>query len=102
MVNLKETRHQLAHKYDIATEDLAPSFIPILMAIDNMANRLEKSVVSFQHQSKQIESLMKQQVPPIYCDNPKTALIVGIGKYGSIALAIFISLLDGFGDAKIK
>lgn len=92
MVNLKETRHQLAHKYDIAAEDLDPSIIPILMAIDNMANRLEKSVNGFQHQSKQIEILMKQQAPAIYCDHPKTALILGIGKYGSIVLAISIFL----------
>ncbi len=92
MVNLKETRHQLAHKYDIAAEDLDPSIIPILMAIDNMANRLEKSVNGFQHQSKQIETLMKQEAPPIYCDHPKTALILGIGKYGSIFLGISIFL----------
>lgn len=92
MVNLKETRHQLAHKYDIAAEDLDPSIIPILIVIDKMTNRLEQSVEGFKHQSTQIESLMQQQNPAIYCDHPKTALILGIGKYGSIFLAISIFL----------
>ena len=35
---------------------------------------------------------MNQKVPQIYCDKPKTALLVGIGKYGSISLAISLFL----------
>lgn len=35
---------------------------------------------------------MNQKTPQIYCYKPKTALLVGIGKYGSISLAVSIFL----------
>lgn len=92
MVNLVEARHILSLKYDIAAGDLDESIVPLMIGINKISDELEKSLVSYDLQVKNIEKLMNQKVPQIYCDKPKTALLVGIGKYGSISLAISIFL----------
>lgn len=92
MVNLIEARHILSLKYDIAAGDLDESIVPLMIGISKISDELEKSLVSYDLQVKNIEKLMNQKVPQIYCDKPKTALLVGIGKYGSISLAISIFL----------
>lgn len=92
MVNLIEARHILSLKYDIAAGDLNESIVPLMIGISKISDELEKSLVSYDLQVKNIEKLMNQKVPQIYCDKPKTALLVGIGKYGSISLAISIFL----------
>jgi hypothetical protein len=92
MVNLVEARHRLSLKYDVAAGDLDESIVPLMIGISKISDELEKSLVSYDLQVKNIEKLMNQKVPQIYCDKPKTALLVGIGKYGSISLAISIFL----------
>jgi hypothetical protein len=92
MVNLVEARHMLSLKYDIAASDLDESIVPLMIGISKISDELEKSLVSYDLQVKNIEKLMNQKVPQIYCDKPKTALLVGIGKYGSISLAISVFL----------
>jgi hypothetical protein len=92
MVNLVEARHTLSLKYDIAAGDLDESIVPLMIGISKISDELEKSLVAYDLQVKNIEKLMNQRVPQIYCDKPKTALLVGIGKYGSISLAVSIFL----------
>lgn len=92
MVNLIEARHILSLKYDIAAADLDESVVPLMIGISKISDELEKSLVSYDLQVKNIEKLMNQKTPQIYCDKPKTALLVGIGKYGSVSLAISIFL----------
>ena len=92
MVNLVEARHILSLKYDIAAGDLDESIVPLMIGINKISDELKKSLVSYDLQVKNIEKLMNQKVPQIYCDKPKTALLVGIGKYGSISLAISMFL----------
>jgi hypothetical protein len=92
MVNLVKARHILSLKYDIAADDLDESIVPLMIGISKISDELEKSLVSYDLQVKNIEKLMNQKVPQIYCDKPKTALLVGVGKYGSISLAVFIFL----------
>jgi hypothetical protein len=90
MVNLVEARHTLSLKYDVAAADLDESIVPLMIGISKISDELEKSLVSYDLQVKNIEKLMNQKTPQIYCDKPKTALLVGIGKYGSISLAVSI------------
>jgi hypothetical protein len=90
MVDLVEARHILSLKYDIAAVDLDESIVPLMIGISKISDELEKSLVSYDLQVKNIEKLMNQKTPQIYCDKPKTALLVGIGKYGSISLAVSI------------
>lgn len=92
MVDLVEARHKLSLKYDIAANDLDESIVPLMIGISRISEDLTKSLVSYEIQVKNIEKLMNQKVPQIYCDKPKTALLVGIGKYGSISLAVSIFL----------
>lgn len=92
MVNLVEARHLLSLKYDIAASDLDESIVPLMIGICKISDELEKSLISYDLQVKNVEKLMNQKIPQIYCDNPKSALLVGIGKYGSISLAISIFL----------
>jgi hypothetical protein len=91
MIHLKEERHRLSNDYDIAANDLDESIVPILIVMDKMSKELSNSLEKSAAQSKIIEQLLNKKVPQIYCDKPKTALLVGIGKYGSIALAISMS-----------
>jgi hypothetical protein len=63
-----------------------------MISISKMSDELTKSLTSYELQVQIIGKLMNQKVPQIYCDKPKTALLVGIGKYGSISLAISIFL----------
>jgi hypothetical protein len=88
MLDLVQERHILSLKYDIAANDLDESIVPIMIGISKISDELTKSIVSYERQVKNIETLMNQKVPQIYCDKPKTALLLGIGKYGSISLAI--------------
>lgn len=92
MVDLVEARHKLSLKYDIAANDLDESIVPIMIGISKISDELTKSLISYHNQAQNIEMLMNQKAPQIYCDKPKTALLVGIGKYGSISLAISIFL----------
>ena len=92
MVNLVEARHTLSVKYDIAASDLDESIVPLMIGISKISDELEKSLISYEFQVKTIEKLMNQKTPQIYCDKPKTALLVGIGKYGSISLSISVFL----------
>jgi hypothetical protein len=92
MVDLVQERHILSLKYDIAANDLDESIVPIMIGISKISDELTKSIVSYELQVKNIETLMNQKVPQIYCDKPKTALLLGIGKYGSISLAISVFL----------
>ena len=92
MVNLVEAKHILSLKYDIAAQDLDESVVPLMIGISKVSDELEKSLISYELQVKNIEKLMNQKVPQIYCDKPKTALLVGIGKYGSISLAVSLFL----------
>jgi hypothetical protein len=92
MVDLVEARHKLSLKYDIAANDLDESIVPLMIGISKISDELTKSLIAYELQVKNIETLMNQKVPQIYCDKPKTALLVGIGKYGSISLAISILL----------
>jgi hypothetical protein len=92
MVDLVEARHRLSLQYDIAANDLDESIVPLMIGISKISEDLTKLLVSYQLQVKNIEKLTNQKVPQIYCDNPKTALLVGIGKYGIISLAISIFL----------
>jgi hypothetical protein len=92
MVDLVEARHRLSLKYDIAANDLDESIVPIMIGISKISDELTKSLISYQNQAQNIEKLMNQKVPQIYCDKPKTALLVGIGKNGSISLAISVFL----------
>lgn len=92
MVDLVEARHKLSLKYDIAAKDLDESIVPLMIGISKISDELTKSLISYQNQAQNIEKLMNQKVPQIYCDKPKTALLVGIGKYGSISLAISVFL----------
>jgi hypothetical protein len=92
MVDLVQERHRLSLKYDIAANDLDESIIPLMIGISKISDELTKSLVSYELQVQNIEKLMNQKVPQIYCDKPKTALLVGIGKYGSISLAVSIFL----------
>ena len=62
------------------------------IGISKISDELEKSLISYEHQVKNIEKLMSQKTPQIYCDKPKTALLVEIGKYGSIWLGISLFL----------
>ncbi len=57
-----------------------------------MSEELIKSLNTYELQAKNIKKLLTQKAPQIYCDKPKTALLVGIGKYSSISLAISIFL----------
>jgi hypothetical protein len=82
----------LSLKNDIAANDLDESIVPIMLGICKISDELTKSFVSNELQVNNIEKLMNQKVPQIYCDKPKTALLVGIGKYGSISLAVSILL----------
>jgi hypothetical protein len=92
MVDLIEARHILSLKYDIAANDLDESIVPLMVSISKMSDELTKSLTSYELQVELIGKLMNQKVPQIYCDKPKTALLVGIGKYGSISMAISIFL----------
>lgn len=92
MVDLVKERHRLSLKYDIAANDLDESIVPIMLGISKISDELTKSFVSYELQVKNLDKLMNQKVPHIYCDKPKTALFVGIGKYGSISLAVSILL----------
>jgi hypothetical protein len=92
MVDLVEARHKLSLKYDIAANDLDESIVPIMIGISKISDDLTKSLVSYELQMKNIEKLMNQKVSQIYCDKPKTALLIGIGKYGSISLSLSIFL----------
>ena len=82
----------LTPKYDFSTDDIDESIIPILVIIDNILSELSTTQQHIQGKVSTIEKLMEQSKPPIYCDKPKTALLVGIGKYGSIALSISLFL----------
>ncbi|MEY4539689.1 MAG: hypothetical protein RLZZ306_1446 [Bacteroidota bacterium] len=92
MVDLVKAKHLLSLKYDIAASDLDESVVPLMIGINKISEDLEKSSISYELQVKNIEKLMSQKTPQIYCDKPKTAVLVGIGKYGSISLAISILL----------
>lgn len=92
MVDLVEARHLLSLKYDIAAHDLDESLVPLMIGISKISDELTKSLIAYEVQVKSIEKLMNQKVPQIYCDKPKTALLVGIGKYGSISLAVSLFL----------
>jgi hypothetical protein len=92
MVDLVEARHKLSLKYDIAASDLDESIVPLMIGISKISEDLTKSLVSYEIQVTNIEKLMNQKTPQIYCDKPKTALMVGIGKYGSISLAVSLFL----------
>jgi hypothetical protein len=92
MVDLIEARHKLSLKYDIAASDLDESIVPLMIGINKISEDLTKSLVSYEIQVTNIEKLMNQKTPQIYCDKPKTALMVGIGKYGSISLSLSIFL----------
>ncbi|MEA5461651.1 hypothetical protein VB796_21465 [Arcicella sp. LKC2W] len=85
MIDLKEARHQLSKEFDIAAEDLDESVIPILIGISKASKTL-------QIQTNLIEQLLLKTKSPIYCDKPKTALLVGIGKFGSISLSVSLFL----------
>ena len=92
MVDLVKAKHLLSLKYDIAASDLDESIVPLMIGISKISDEFEKSLISYDLQVKNIEKLMNQKVPQIYCDKPKTALLVGIGKYGSIAFSVSIFL----------
>lgn len=92
MVDLVKERHRLSLKYDIAANDLDESIVPIMLGISKISDELTKSFVSYELQVKNLDKLLNQKVSHIYCDKPKTALFVGIGKYGSISLAVSILL----------
>jgi hypothetical protein len=92
MVDLVKARHKLSLKYDIAANDLDESIVPIMIGISKISEDLTQSLNSYQNQAQNIEKLMNQKVPQIYCDKPKTALLLGIGKYGSISLSLSIFL----------
>jgi hypothetical protein len=92
MVDLVEARHRLSLKYDIAANDLDVSIVPLMLGISKISDDLTNSLALYETQVQYIEKLMNQKVPQIYCDKPKTALFVGIGKYGSISLAVSIFL----------
>ncbi len=92
MVDLIEAKHILSLKYDIAAGDLDESIVPLMIGISSISDDLKKSLIAYDVQIKNIEKLMNQKVPQIYCDKPKTALLVGIGKVGSIAMAVSIFL----------
>ena len=92
MMDLVQARHKLSLTYDIAASDLDESIVPLMVAVNRMSEELTKSFNTYELQAKNIERLLTQKAPQIYCDKPKTALLVGIGKYGSISLAISIFL----------
>ena len=92
MMDLVQARHKLSLTYDIAASDLDESIVPLMVAVNRMSEELTKSFNTYELQAKNIERLLTQKTPQIYCDKPKTALLVGIGKYGSISLAISIFL----------
>ena len=92
MLQLKEEKHRLSTKYDFSTDDIDESIIPILVIVDNILSELSTAQQLIQGKVNTIEKLSGQSRPPIYCDKPKTALLVGIGKYGSIALSISLFL----------
>ena len=79
-------------KYDIVAGDLDEFIISLMIGISKISDELEKSSISYELQVKNIEKLMNQKTPQIYCDKPKTVLLVGIGKYESISLAVSIFL----------
>ena len=92
MLQLKEEKHRLSTKYDFSTDDIDESIIPILVIVDNILSELSTTQQLIQDKLYTIEKLLEKSKPPIYCDKPKTALLVGIGKYGSIALSISLFL----------
>jgi hypothetical protein len=92
MVDLKESRHILSKKLDIAAEDLDESIIPILISVDKISVGLTQLSIEIERKLLIIEQNSNKLIPSIYCDKPKTALLVGIGKFGSISLAVSIFL----------
>ena len=92
MVDLAHERHRLSFRYDIAASDLDESIIPLMVAISKMSEELSKSLNTYELQANNIEKLLTQKAPQIYCDKHKTALLVGIGKYGNISLTVSIFL----------
>ena len=88
MLQLKEEKHRLSTKYDFSTDDIDESIIPILVIVDNILSEQLTAQQLIRGKVDTIEKLLEQLKPPIYCDKPKTALLVGIGKYGSISLSI--------------
>ena len=92
MLQLKEEKHRLSTKYDFSTDDIDESIIPILVIVDNLLSELSTAQQLIQNKVGTIEKLLEQSKPPIYCDKPKTALLVGIGRYGSFALSISLFL----------
>lgn len=92
MLQLKEEKHRLSGEYDFAAEDIDESIIPILVILDNISKDIIVSIELLNSRLKVIEKAIENAKPPIYCDKPKTALLVGIGKYGSISIAISLFL----------
>lgn len=92
MVDLVKERHILSLKYDIAASDLDESVVPLMIVVSKLSEDIEKYLIDYEIHLKNTEKLLNKKVPQIYCDKPKTALLIGIGMYGSISLAVSIFL----------
>ncbi|MBC7409859.1 MAG: hypothetical protein H7339_15845 [Arcicella sp.] len=77
---------------NIAAIYLDESLVPLIIGISKISDNLKKSLVSYETQVQDIEKLMNQKMPQIYCDKPNTPIPVEIGEYVSISLAISIFL----------
>ena len=81
-------KHRLPKKFDFSTGDIDEPIIPILVIVDTILSELSTTQQHIQGKVNTIEKLLSQSKPLIYCDKPKTTLLVRMGRYGSIALSI--------------
>jgi hypothetical protein len=90
MLDIKSEKHRLSIEYNFAAEDIDESIIPILVILDRVSTNTFLSNSQFRESFDLIDKELRKAKQPIYCDKPKTALLVGIGKMGSISIAVSI------------
>ena len=101
MLELKEEKFRLSKIFDIPTDDIDDSLVPLLVSWDKFQIQLEKcfdnqeqkqfeKLENVIHEIAKYEPLFKKNLQPIYCDKPSTAFFASAGKASVYAFCISI------------